>query len=585
MAALGSLVIQMAVDTAKFQGDLGRAATVAEARMRGIRNTAEQAIGRITAVGVAAAAAIGVALKAAVDRADDMRDLAAGAGVSTEQLSRLGFAAKQSGVDLDIVAKALAKLSNDGIPNANAELYRLADVFAKMPDGPEKTALAVEKFGERIGPGLIPLLNEGSQGLQDMADQADALGVTIRTNTAEAADQFNDKIGELKGAVQGIANQMAADLLPTMNDIADAMVSSATSADNLRKSSSALGAVIKGLVDVGYTFYVMLDGLAGAVVATADAAAAAAKGNIAEAKRVLLEENARQIESERRLTEFTTKMWDERVSAAEAADRRLKAIARQSGQPNPVLQRFTPEPKPTKTKGSKDDPLAPIQVYGREMFNLANAQADAIEQINREAVASNADFLRGISNETFQTVTEMDDRIAAQAKKTGDDMTTFAQEAARNIQDAFAQFLYDPFKDGIKGMLAGFIDMARKIVAEIASQQILKAFFTWGSGLGGGVGSFFGSMLSGIGARAAGGPVGAGKPYIVGERGPELFVPSGNGMIIPNGGGAGAVVVNYSIDARGADADRIMSILPVMLKQTEDRTIARVRELQTRGRM
>lgn len=55
----------------------------------------------------------------------------------------------------------------------------------------------------------------------------------------------------------------------------------------------------------------------------------------------------------------------------------------------------------------------------------------------------------------------------------------------------------------------------------------------------GGGGDFFGSLLSGIGsffggARATGGPVSAGKAYLVGERGPELMVPGASGTVIPN---------------------------------------------------
>ena len=63
------------------------------------------------------------------------------------------------------------------------------------------------------------------------------------------------------------------------------------------------------------------------------------------------------------------------------------------------------------------------------------------------------------------------------------------------------------------------------------------------AGVLGGLGSIFGG-IAGLGKRAAGGPVSARRPYIVGEIGPELFVPEGAGTIIPNDqiaftGGAG----------------------------------------------
>jgi hypothetical protein len=68
------------------------------------------------------------------------------------------------------------------------------------------------------------------------------------------------------------------------------------------------------------------------------------------------------------------------------------------------------------------------------------------------------------------------------------------------------------------------------------------------------------------GGRANGGPVNGGTSYIVGERGPELFVPNTSGKIIPNGGmgsGGGSVInltVNGAIDAEGT-ARTIIDVL------------------------
>jgi len=50
--------------------------------------------------------------------------------------------------------------------------------------------------------------------------------------------------------------------------------------------------------------------------------------------------------------------------------------------------------------------------------------------------------------------------------------------------------------------------------------------------------SVLGSIGRAIGGLAVGGPVGPGNAYVVGEHGPELFVPSGNGAILPNAGAA-----------------------------------------------
>lgn len=150
-------------------------------------------------------------------------------------------------------------------------------------------------------------------------------------------------------------------------------------------------------------------------------------------------------------------------------------------------------------------------------------------------------------------------------------MTAFAEEAAKSMQSAFADFLFDPFENGLKGMLAGFLNVIRRMLAELAAQQLLSAFFGAFAGTGGIVGDFASAALAAIKPRAKGGPVTGSSPYLVGERGPELFVPSTGGTIIPNGGGmGGGVAVSYNIDARGATME-LTQALPTILADNNRR--------------
>ena len=82
------------------------------------------------------------------------------------------------------------------------------------------------------------------------------------------------------------------------------------------------------------------------------------------------------------------------------------------------------------------------------------------------------------------------------------------------------------------------------------SSLLLKAGLT---ALGGDDGEGFFSILSGnFGKRADGGPVSANRPYLVGEEGPEMFVPGKSGTIVPNGAGGGVnSVVNVTINGDG----------------------------------
>jgi hypothetical protein len=76
----------------------------------------------------------------------------------------------------------------------------------------------------------------------------------------------------------------------------------------------------------------------------------------------------------------------------------------------------------------------------------------------------------------------------------------------------------------------------------VMKMMILKTISAMFPGMGGG-GSIFGSILG----FANGGTPPMNRPSIVGERGPELFVPRSAGTIIPNDqlGGGGGVVNNY----------------------------------------
>jgi hypothetical protein len=156
-------------------------------------------------------------------------------------------------------------------------------------------------------------------------------------------------------------------------------------------------------------------------------------------------------------------------------------------------------------------------------------------------------------------------------KKQTDEMTAFAEAAAQNMQTAFADFLFDPFQDGLRGMLRGFIDTIRRMIAEIAASYLLKQFFSWMSGLGGFWGKIGATAVDSLSTRAMGGPVTGSTPYLVGERGPELFVPNTSGSIVPNHAMGGVTVSPvYNIDARGATAD-LQKALPGIMAENNRR--------------
>ena len=85
-----------------------------------------------------------------------------------------------------------------------------------------------------------------------------------------------------------------------------------------------------------------------------------------------------------------------------------------------------------------------------------------------------------------------------------------------------------------------------------------KSAWEWAGKLGDKAGAFIGDSFVGkawdkLTGKATGGPVSGGTPYIVGEAGPELFVPSSSGTIIPNGGMGGSVNITINGDVSGRE--------------------------------
>jgi tape measure domain-containing protein len=112
---------------------------------------------------------------------------------------------------------------------------------------------------------------------------------------------------------------------------------------------------------------------------------------------------------------------------------------------------------------------------------------------------------------------------ADKAKESTDEMSEFSKRAAQNMQDAFADFLFDPFDEGLDGLLKSFLVTLQRIAAEDAAAKIFESI-----GLGTSKGSSSsGGPLSLISSFAgffdSGGNIPGGQFGIAGENGPEII--------------------------------------------------------------
>jgi hypothetical protein len=132
------------------------------------------------------------------------------------------------------------------------------------------------------------------------------------------------------------------------------------------------------------------------------------------------------------------------------------------------------------------------------------------------------------------------------------------------------------FKTAIKDMAKSIIDSLIKMYVQY---MIVQPLFDM---------MFPGARTAAPSAapKALGGPVQGSKPYLVGERGPELFVPNAGGNIIPNnqmGGGGGNVVVNQTINVTTGVQQTVRAEIATLMPQIANAAKGAVVDARQRG--
>jgi tape measure domain-containing protein len=222
-----------------------------------------------------------------------------------------------------------------------------------------------------------------------------------------------------------------------------------------------------------------------------------------------------------------------------------------------------------KIKADKDMPAAQKKI---ELARLAIQSETVSRQLNfditafqKQAIDSYPQYISGIMSAAsgYSTVLEYSKQLTVEQEKQKVLADGIANTIGQGMTSAFDALISgtENFGTSLRNIASGVLkDIAKQLIQIYVINSAINAISSFfgpkTGGFGGGIkfnpASFsMGSLLPG---RAMGGPVSAGKPYMVGERGPELFMPRQGGSIIPNnalGGGSTNVVVN--VDASGSN--------------------------------
>lgn len=242
MATAGSIVVDLLMRTGSFETDTKRA----ERQMRQLQRRVDQTVRRIGMYGLAVAGTFAAAMKSANNYMAEIGTAAERTSVSAQSFSELAYAAEQASLsqgELERILRRSTEAINHGIKGGSKQaealkklgisaydaagkvktadqmLKDMAEKFSQLEPGAQKTGLVIDLFGMQLGQKVIPLLNLGADGLDEMAKKARELGIVIDDKAAQAAIDFESNLVDLKKAGQGLAISLAKDMIPWLTEM------------------------------------------------------------------------------------------------------------------------------------------------------------------------------------------------------------------------------------------------------------------------------------------------------------------------------------------------------------------------------
>jgi hypothetical protein len=641
--AAGSIVIDMLMRTGGFETDAKRAEKSLR-RMEIQAIAVGNALGRFLADGITA---IARSIPAVINNMDEMSKAAQRSNISTELFSSLAYAAALADIEVNDITKSMGRLAKSqgdaakglkaqtegfaalGIEFKNADgslrdtyevFLDFADVFQKHKGSPEVMALGMEVFGKSFQK-FIPLFKDGKAGIEAAVDEAKRFGVTVSTEAGHAAEQFNDDLVRLTSAAKGLATQVAADLLPDLNNIVGGFEDAATAGSNVADTAKSIAdaiRVVMGVVEVAANIFTFLtrklddtilgfyglheaakgvinlnwDQVRRGVGLAAEGAGGALLGRptvVTPGNRVLSSTSTggtgqfANVNTPGTVDPLTIDPPDpsggsgksEAEKAAESLERAYQSLNERLHE-QITLHGQTGEAAKVRYEiehgalSQLDSAKAAMLLKDAEHLDLLDEIAEH-EQIVAEIARQVAEEQQRRTERRQDVLDTIRDEIelvqmSAEAQEVWNNLkwagvdaeSSWGKEIAaateelqrqREIQNDQIEVM-----DGLRDSAKGFLDDLREgvgvwdalksaadnfadVLFELAARKIIEQLFGQQGQSGGGssgdaIGGFLGAIFGG--ARAGGGDVMSGRAYLVGEQGPEMFVPRTSGTVVPS---------------------------------------------------
>lgn len=574
-------------------------------------------------VAIAGAAGVVAAVRFA-ELLDDLGDLAAKLGTSTTQALLLKQELEDAGVSneaftagLQRAANALSKADEEG--KAAAEALKTLGINAQETTTPQQLLTELtEEYTQKLKDGTITtdemaalqlvlgrnyretmIATEAAAAAQERYNEFTSLGIGISKDGEEASSNWSNANKDLQYILNVVGSQLVSEIVPAFTKLINALVDSYKNSGLVKVAFLAIrGAAQVVMVPIRALFnaFIQLDAAITTVGKSLGALFAAIatrsteplkmlKADIAEIWKtaesrmsdpwswdsgaIAPQQNGMDVGGGIKSTRTsignpkaakdaqTVQGWSAYSSWGDAGRREIEYAAEQA-------RKLAEETR--KATQAADEYIKSITA-GADPINALVEEQLRLEQIMRE--------FPELADRAFAAWNIVTDKINQQMSKTkekteevnlGLESTKFvAGEVGNAISGAFngADF---SFRNFLANILRG---IAQMIIQLKIVEPLMKSVSMWASGGFGSSGSFWTYLVGAFGgARANGGPVSPSSSYLVGERGPEIFVPNTAGRIVPNhaiGSQNISIVVNVE---GGSDAQETGSIVSRRVAET-----------------
>tara|TARA_R110000787_G_scaffold133513_9_gene245860 strand:+ start:4267 stop:6099 length:1833 start_codon:yes stop_codon:yes gene_type:complete len=577
---------------------------------KGIASIAKSVVSlRSALILVGGAAGFGYMVKSSLNATDALKKTADKIGTTTAALGGLRYAAQITGVATNTMDMALQRFTRRTAEAAKGtgeakgaikelginakELNRmpldermlvLADAFGGVSNESDKLRLAFKLFDSE-GAALVNTLSLGRDGLKDLLGEAKALGLTMSNSAAVGVEKANDAVTKLLSLGKGLKDQFSAALAPAIELVTTRIT------EFFAKIAKDEGGVEKWARGMAVSFIEAI----GDVIRSLDTGLTAIAGFMNKANQYL---NGFETKSqENRLERLVGKLSE--------VDAEIKAL--QAGGKKSASDWFFSENLEDK-KNEWESLSYQIILTQEELQKLGspiagNGLSEFFDKTLKdleglaEAVKGGGQDGGGIFKPLIEDLSDV--RIAF--KEWSDaipdmdvNIQSLTKQGLNGLTDALAAGVTGAanFADAMKAMAKSVIDSLIKMLIQ---KYIVDAAFGAITGYfgGGGTGSTGSGMTSGGGVgmgqmysntAAIGGPVVQGERTLVGERGPEIFVPNASGSIIPNNKlGGGGVTINQTINVTTGIQSTVRAEIVGLMPQIAQAAKGAVADARVRG--